>query len=141
MSSTTVQTPPQPRTWLPQIRIVPYYPGPTPCGLDVWTRVFQLQAKAQFCLEVILPAQVDMVLLSTSTGGITTIPSRGPVEGDANCHNRFSNLLYEWTDKNTCVMASFSTMPCRLRHSRRKYVECNRLKVLAHEQMRSWSSL
>ena len=92
---------PRPAPWLPQVpvtRIVPSYPGTTPGGLDVWTRVFYLQAQAHYCLEVVLPSAAASSS-SSSGSGSSSAPSRGPAEGDSGCQGRLANLLYEWTDK------------------------------------------
>ena len=108
MSTTTPTAPatpvaPAPRyAAAPVVRIVPTFPGTTPGGLDVWTRVFCLQAKTHFCLEIILPSAVASSSASTSTGtsaAASAAASKFPSEGDANCQNRLANLLYEWTDK------------------------------------------
>ena len=93
-----------PRTYLPASRVVPSFPGTTAGGLDVWTHVFYLHAKTQFCLDLLLPlARSFASTSSTTTGGTSAAAARsiGPAEGDSNCQTRLAHLLYEWIDKAT----------------------------------------
>jgi len=100
-TSTPLVTPPtpSPRTYLPASRVVPSFLGSIPGGLDVWTRVFHLQAKMHFCLDLLV-LLVHRASSSSSTDIVTTTSaSNGPTAGDANYQTRLANLLYEWTDK------------------------------------------
>ena len=60
---------------------------------------FIFKQKMQFCLDLlVLP--VHRASSNSSTGTVTTTSaSIGPTEGDADCHTRLANLLYEWTEK------------------------------------------
>ncbi len=69
--------------------------------LDVWTRVFHLQAKTHFCFDLLVNPFHRASSSSSTTTRTTTSALNGPTEGDANCQTRLANLLYEWTDKAT----------------------------------------
>ena len=87
---TPTVTPIESRPWFPPSRVVLSFHFNTPGSLDVWSRVFFLQAKSHFCLKMILP-----VAQASSRSGSTTSAIIGPAKGDANCKTRLANLLYE----------------------------------------------
>ena len=91
-----------PRTYPLEPRVVPSFPCYTLGGLDVWTdRVYHLQAKPQFYLDLVVLLVHRASIGSSPTAHTTTSASYDPTEGDANCQTCLANLLYEWTDKAT----------------------------------------